>query len=63
MARHTSRRNAKAQRVEVAVEVVPGPYQELVAERLLRCVVETLLEMGAEPTAVRIELTGPIASW
>ena len=51
------------QRIAVEVELLIGPYQPAVMERVRHSIVEPILEMGAEITAIRIEITGQIASW
>jgi hypothetical protein len=53
----------KPQRIAVEVQLLPGPYQPAVIERIRQSIVEPLLDMGAEITAIRIEITGQIASW
>ena len=51
------------QRIAVEVDLLIGPYQPALAEHIRHSVVEPILEMGAEITAIRIEITGQIASW
>ena len=51
------------QRITVGVDLLPGPLTEAVAERMLQIVVEELLRIGAEVTAVRIEVHGSMAAW
>jgi hypothetical protein len=53
----------KPQRIAVEVQLLAGPYQPAVIERIRLAIVEPLLDMGAEITAIRIEITGQIASW
>ena len=51
------------QRVVVDIDVLPGPFTEAVAERLLRLVTDELLPIGLEVTRKRIEIQGPISAW
>jgi hypothetical protein len=51
------------QQIVIEVDVMPGPFVEAVAERLLRTVVEELRDVGAETTRVRLEIRGRMASW
>jgi hypothetical protein len=55
--------NEDPQRITVAVDVVPGPLTEAFAGRLVHLVVEELLQVGADVTAVRIEIQGDMATW
>lgn len=50
-------------RVVVDVDVLPGPFTEAVAERLLRTVTNELLSIGAEVTRARLEIHGPLSAW
>lgn len=56
-------RGADIQQVGVLVDVLPGPSTDAVAQRMLELVVEELMSIGAEVTAVRVEVRGHIASW
>lgn len=58
-----SRLDEGPQRISVRVDLVPGPFTEAVAERMLQIVVEELLRIGAEPTTVRVTIRGCMASW
>lgn len=49
--------------ITVSADVVPGPYTEMVAERMLQLLVNQLLEIGADVTVVRMEIRGDMASW
>jgi hypothetical protein len=51
------------QRITVGVDVLPGPLTNAIAERILQIVVNELLSIGAEVTAVRIEVRGWMAAW
>lgn len=51
------------QRITVGVDLLPGPLTEAIAERMLSIVVEELLNIGADVTAVRIEVRGWMATW
>ena len=51
------------QRVVVDVDLVPGPFTEAVAERLLRTVTDELLALGVEITRTRLEIHGPMSAW
>lgn len=51
------------QRIDVRVELVPGPFTEAVAGRILQVVVDELGRIGSEVTSVRVELRGWMASW
>jgi hypothetical protein len=51
------------QRVVVDIDVLPGPFTEAVAERLLRLVTDELLQLGMEVTRTRIEIHGPLSAW
>jgi hypothetical protein len=51
------------QRVTVVVDLVPGPFTPDVASRMLHVLTHELLELGADVTSVRLEITGPMASW
>ncbi len=51
------------QHITVQVELLIGPYQPALVERIRHSIVEPILEMGAEITAIRIDITGQIASW
>ena len=51
------------QRVVVDVDVLPGPFTEAVAERLLRVVTDELLQAGIEVTRTRVEIHGRISAW
>ena len=53
----------QSQHIAVEVEFLIGPYQPALPERIRTAIVEPILEMGAEITAIRIEITGQIASW
>ena len=53
----------QTQHIAVEIELLPGPYQPAVIERIRHAIVEPILDMGAEITAIRIEITGQIASW
>jgi hypothetical protein len=55
--------NEQLHQITVSADVVPGPYTEMVAERMLHVLVHTLLEIGADVTAVRIEILGDISTW
>ena len=55
--------DAEPQRVVVDIDVVPGPFIEAVAERLLRVVTDDLLKAGMEITRTRVELHGRISAW
>ncbi len=55
--------DAEPQRVVVDIDVVPGPFIEAVAERLLRVVTDDLLKAGVEITRTRVELHGRISAW
>ena len=50
-------------RVVVDLDVVPGPFVEAVAERVLRVVTDELLTIGAEVTRARVEIHGPLSTW
>ena len=49
--------------INVGVDLLPGPLTQAIAGRMLHIVVEELLNIGAEVTAVRIEIRGPMATW
>jgi hypothetical protein len=51
------------QTIAVEVQLLIGPYQPALAERIRHSIIEPILDMGAEITAIRIEITGQIASW
>ncbi len=51
------------QLVTVGVDLLPGPLTEAIAGRVLHIVVDELLNIGAEVTAVRVEISGPMATW
>lgn len=51
------------QQVTIEVDLLPGPLTEAIAERILHLVVEELLNIGADVTAVRIEIRGWMATW
>lgn len=51
------------QPITVGVDLVPGPLTEAIAARMVHLVVEELLNIGAEVTAVRIEIHGWMATW
>lgn len=51
------------QRVVVDIDVLPGPFTEAVAERLLRLVTDELLALGMEVTRTHIEIHGPMSAW
>ena len=55
--------DAEPQRVVVDIDVVPGPFIEAVAERLLRVLTDDLLKAGMEITRTRVELHGRISAW
>ncbi len=55
--------NTDPQRVLIEVDVIPGPFIEALAERLLRNLVQELLNVGADVTRVRLELHGCLSSW
>lgn len=57
------RAKEELEKITVSVDVVPGPYTEMIAERMCQVLVQALLDIGAEVTAVRIELLGDMASW
>jgi hypothetical protein len=63
MGRDAYRPTNTSQRFTISVAFLIGPYEEQMAERVRRCVVEELLAMGAEITAVRVELSGQISAW
>jgi hypothetical protein len=52
-----------AQRIVMAVDVVPGPFAPEIAARLLHLIVEELRAVGADIVAVNLEIQGDIASW
>ncbi len=49
--------------VTVRVDLLPGPLTEAIAGRMLHIVVDELLNIGADVTAVRVEIRGPMATW
>ena len=51
------------QRVVVDIDVLPGPFIQAVAERLLRLVTDEMLSLGMEVTRTRIEIHGSISAW
>lgn len=51
------------QQLAVAVDLLPGPYTEAVAERMLHVVVDELIAIGADVTGVRVEIHGSIGCW
>ena len=51
------------QRIVVEVDVVPGPFVEAIAERLLRVVTDELLKVGMHTTRTRVEVHGRISAW
>jgi hypothetical protein len=51
------------QAIKLRVDLLPGPLTEAVAQRMLHIVVSELIELGAEVTAVRVEIKGWMASW
>jgi hypothetical protein len=51
------------QRVVVDIDVLPGPFIEAVAERVLRVVTDELLQAGVEVTRTRVEIHGRISAW
>ena len=51
------------QRITVGVDLLPGPLTEAIAARMVHLVVEELLNIGAEVTAVRVEIRGWMATW
>lgn len=55
--------NTQPQRVTVEVDIVPGPFIEAVAERLLRLITDELLKLGMDITRTRVEIHGPLAGW
>jgi hypothetical protein len=52
----------QTQRISVHVELLPGPQQTSVIERVRRSIIEELLQMGAEITAVHVHITGQMAA-
>jgi hypothetical protein len=52
-----------AQRIVMAVDVVPGPFAPEIAARLLHLIVEELRTIGADIVAVNLEIRGDMASW
>jgi len=52
-----------AQRILMAVDIVPGPFAPEIAARLLHLMVEELRTVGADVVAVNMEITGDMASW
>lgn len=55
--------NIQPQRVTVEVDVIPGPFIEAVAERLLRLITDELLKLGMDVTRTRVEIHGRLAGW
>ena len=51
------------QHITIGVDLLPGPLIHAVAERLLQIVVDELLRVGTEVTAVRIEIRGQMVTW
>lgn len=60
---HNTSDNNEPQRVTVEIDVVPGPFTEAVAERLLRLITDELLKLGMDITRTRVELHGRLAGW
>jgi hypothetical protein len=54
---------ADAQRIVMAVDLVPGPFAPEMAARLLHLVTQELNTLGADIVAVNIEIQGDMASW
>ena len=55
--------NIQPQRVTVEVDIIPGPFIEAVAERLLRLITDELLKLGTDVTRTRVEIHGRLAAW
>ena len=51
------------QQVTIGADLLPGPLTQAIAERILHIVVDELLNIGAEVTAVHVEIRGPMATW
>ena len=51
------------QQVGVLVDLLPGPSTDAIAQRMLEIVAQELMSIGAEVTAVRVEVRGHIDSW
>jgi hypothetical protein len=54
---------ADAQRIVMAVDLVPGPFAPAMAARLLHLVTQELNTLGADIVAVNLEIQGDMASW
>jgi hypothetical protein len=59
----SSTESQEPQRIKVFVDVLPGPLTEALAGRLLHLVAGELLDVGADVTAVGVEIHGDMASW
>ncbi len=55
--------NGNAQRIVMAIDIVPGPFAPEIAARLLHLIVEELRTVGADIVAVNLEIRGDMASW
>lgn len=53
----------EAQRIIMAVDVLPGPIAPEMAARLLHLVTQELNTLGADIVAVNLEIRGDMASW
>jgi hypothetical protein len=51
------------QRVEIVIDVIPGPLTEALAGRLLNVVTNELLDAGADVTTVAVKIHGHMAAW
>ncbi|MGH9067037.1 MAG: hypothetical protein ACRD0J_06065 [Acidimicrobiales bacterium] len=58
-----SPRSDDVQRISLRVELLPGSCTEAVAERMLQIVVEELVSISTEVTAVAVEVRGDLATW
>lgn len=56
-------RDETAQRISMAIAIVPGPFAPEIAGRLLHLVVEELRTIGADIVAVNLTIEGDMASW